>query len=265
MENFKLLTCGAYEYDQQTVRTWDKKRCKDSNWLFKFDGEICDGYIHYRYDSKLGGIFVQGSIMPGIPYCPNSKKAEQIKSAHEEKEIIHRHKICTFANYDKNYNGHEQITRTIKKFPEGCCKILYFWGDNRIGKTHLILAKVKYERDRGTKTVYIRAEELAEVFKEVAGSVDFSELNEIMDSDLLCIDDIGREPRYNSFPPAFVNLLEKYRGAIILVSNFELKEICERHGDYSAKIFARLAEGDGVVKHVFVHGKPFEQSKGVRL
>lgn len=249
-----IKNCGALHYDIEQLKALDKMRIKDFEWKYQID-ELCDGYVHYKYNSQKGGVIVRRNIFgSGVMYCPDSLKG---KEEAKKKEIEPEKKIFTFETYDMDYNANKEKVNDIKNFPlNPDLRIMYIYGTPKIGKTHLAKALQDFLYRRGHDVFFVRAEELADVFKNIAGGKEVDEYKSMLESDFLIIDDLGREPNYPSFPSAFINLIETYPNKIVITSELAISRLAlSKYETYANKIINRLS----FAFVVSLTGKPYEK------
>jgi len=170
----------------------------------------------------------------------------------------------TFENYDCERNDNLKKVEQIKKFPNGDKKHLLLFGKTGTGKTHLAMAIMWQQRFRDSSTRYnkwgfeqpnykfVPARKLYFLFLEAMyPSMEIGEsfLPEFTYKSLtagdhefnrgIIVDDLGSEKNDDkeNFKTGFTQILEEYRGKIVITTNMDLKDIAERYED---KITSRI-------------------------
>lgn len=132
------------------------------------------------------------------------------------------------------------------KFPDTARYTIVFNGFPGLGKTYLLNCMGKRVLQRGYSVLKLTAFKLMEVLKNAylndADSV--TSLDDLLSVDLLLIDDLGTEPRYNNITVEYLFSLINERVLAhrhtVIATNLTPSNVKERYGE---RIYSRLSDG----------------------
>ncbi|NLW24498.1 MAG: ATP-binding protein [Clostridia bacterium] len=205
------LPLDIYEPD------WDCPQCKDRGYIEP--GVLCECFKQERYDR----IFSQSGLIGNM----------------REK---------TFANFNVNYYldpaGMEKKVERCKEFAAKLIKKepqnnLFFTGEVGRGKTHMSVAIANEVMKQGVTVIYKRIDDLLDIIREYKyqreenGPSETSQLEFLVDVDLLIIDDLGTES-LTPFAENQLRMLIEDRNNLnkpwIINSNLSIKELQTKYG-----------------------------------
>ena len=209
--------------------------CKRNNQEVEFYGEIfiieCDGKWHIFKNKKTEREFVAKGRNGRIVFCPDYVNRDIDRNIDKEykNEPIAKEQIF------ENFRGFEDEILKIKNFIISDFMILFIFGIEGVGKTHLANA-LKREIIESKKTAeFITAVDLQNVFLEmrtvnedIGQKIRSQEkYNKLKSCNLLIIDDLGRyEKATNFFQDQLCDLIDKHLnfGKILITTNKILKD-----------------------------------------
>lgn len=232
------------------------KRLTDEKKKIMSENNLDPDYDKYHYECGIcndTGYDEEGKKCS----CFKQKLINEAYSMSNMSEIIKEQNFDTFSlDYYSAEPSNEgvsprdnivKIFNNCKKFCESFeteNKSLLFYGPTGLGKTFLSSAIAKEIMDSGKSVVYVRATRLFTIYEDYrfGRNSDRSVIDNIYNSDLLIIDDLGTEPANNnnlSFLFDVVN--ERIAGGkkIIINTNLGLSELTKM---YSTRFTSRLYE-----------------------
>ena len=131
------------------------------------------------------------------------------------------------------------------KFPNTVKYLIVFNGFPGLGKTYLLNCMGKRVLQRGYSVLKLTAFKLMEVLKSTYLNNDsaVTSLGDLLSVDLLLIDDLGTEPRYNNITVEYlfslINERVLSRKHTVIATNLTPSNVKERYGE---RIYSRLSD-----------------------
>lgn len=220
--------------DTNECRPWPADYIwKDERWINHRGEYFCgDGY-HYqiRADERTGK-----PVLWVLGWCPRSETAGRIKSESSD--------ALTFDNFDPKYQ--EKAYGAMRTWAEGFkpkkSRNVYIVGSFGTGKTHLATAASLAVRANGYHVVFVRAEELLDLFLAAMPTSNYPDehnaavriLRDMDTCDLLVIDDLGGQTTKQEsdlFLQRLKALLDGLRGAWMITTNADGARMEARYGE----------------------------------
>lgn len=153
---------------------------------------------------------------------------------------------CNFENATATEIKNQKLLliKYATNFPKVNVKNFVLTGNVGTGKTYLSKCVYAEILNKGYNAIFLTATELNNVFLKMhLGEVDRTVINDILQgADLLVIDDLGTEPKYNNVTVEFLLSLISERldksKPFIITTNLSLSEIKER---YNERLVSRLS------------------------
>lgn len=137
-----------------------------------------------------------------------------------------------------------QCQQYAEKYPNAATRDLLLMGQSGLGKTYLMHAMAKRLLERGFNVMLISAYRFLDVARRAYFSGKPEELDALMDTDILMIDDMGAEPLMENITIVqWFNLINErqLRGkGIVISTNLNEEELRRR---YTERITSRLLDG----------------------
>ena len=136
----------------------------------------------------------------------------------------------------------DECKQYADQYPSGACTLL-LTGKSGLGKTFLMHAMAKRLLDRGFNVLMVSAYRFLDVARKAYFTGRSEELDSLMDTDVLLIDDLGSEPLMENITIVqLFNLINERQTAgkgLVLSTNLTEKELRER---YTERIASRLTD-----------------------
>lgn len=130
-----------------------------------------------------------------------------------------------------------------EEYPHSEVNDLLLMGQSGLGKTFLMHAMAKKLLDRGMNVLMISAYRFLDIARRAYFSGNTGELDSLMETDVLLLDDLGSEPLMENITIVqFFNLInerQQSRRGTVLSTNLTVKELRER---YTERIASRLLD-----------------------
>lgn len=149
------------------------------------------------------------------------------------------------SNYPTELSKHYEIfTSYSKKFPNVEVKNFVFTGTVGSGKTYLAGSICNYLKSKNFLPIFLTSTELNNIFLKIhLAEIDRNlAFDVLINADLLVIDDLGTEPRYNNVSNEYLLTLLSERldkeKAFIITTNLTISELSKR---YNERLISRLS------------------------
>lgn len=155
-----------------------------------------------------------------------------------------KNNFSLFKNAKQIEKIYDALDKWVVNFEDGKIKNWGFFGNTGTGKTHLMLYVLKKLIKRGHFVHFTTAFSLTKQL--LSQHTDFEDKNrdyisKFLDCEVLFIDDMGTEPKYNNVNENYMYLILNQRmlenKPVIFSSNFDLAQFEEFYGE---RIFSRL-------------------------
>ena len=147
----------------------------------------------------------------------------------------------------------EQCRMWAEQYPKAQTSDMLLMGPSGLGKTFLMHAMAKRLLDRGFNVLMMSAYRFLDVARKAYFSGQMTELDSIMEADVLLLDDLGSEPLMENITIVqLFNLINERQTAgrgTVISTNLNVRELRER---YTERIASRLTDKRQCTQVVFM-------------
>ncbi|MBE5804300.1 MAG: AAA family ATPase [Clostridiales bacterium] len=147
----------------------------------------------------------------------------------------------------------EQCRNWAEQYPGAATSDMLLMGPSGLGKTFLMHAMAKRLLDRGFNVLMMSAYRFLDVARKAYFSGQMTELDSIMEADVLLLDDLGSEPLMENITIVqLFNLINERQTAgrgTVISTNLNVRELRER---YTERIASRLTDKRQCTQVVFM-------------
>lgn len=208
---------------------YDCAACHDTGWLLK-GNERCACFeraLDERIRADNDGALGEGSFES---FNPNIAPNKDVGSGLTQRKML---------NYYR-----EKLEGFADRFPTVGVKLVLLYGGSGLGKTFLLNAVARRVRERRIDALCLSAPRMFEALRDAFLQDDATRTEELFQTPLLLIDDLGMEPMMNKITIEQLFLLtdERLRAGrpIVISSNLMADQIKDR---YNERIASRLFDG----------------------
>lgn len=147
----------------------------------------------------------------------------------------------------------QQCQHWADSYPKAETSDLLLMGQSGLGKTFLMHAMAKRLLDRGFNVLMMSAYRFLDVARKAYFSGQMSELDSLMEADVLFLDDLGSEPLMENITIVqlfnLINERQTAGRATVISTNLNLRELRER---YTERVASRLTDKRQCTQMVFM-------------
>ncbi len=147
----------------------------------------------------------------------------------------------------------QQCRRWADAYPQADTSDLLLMGQSGLGKTFLMHAMAKRLLDRGFNVLMMSAYRFLDIARKAYFTGQMSQLDSIMEADVLFLDDLGSEPLMENVTIVqLFNLINERQTAgrgTVISTNLNLRELRER---YTERVASRLTDKRQCTQMVFM-------------
>ena len=147
----------------------------------------------------------------------------------------------------------QQCQAWAERYPKAETSDMLLMGPSGLGKTFLMHAMAKRLLDRGLNVLMMSAYRFLDVARKAYFSGQMTELDSIMEADVLLLDDLGSEPLMENITIVqlfnLINERQTAGKATVISTNLNVRELRER---YTERIASRLTDKRQCTQVVFM-------------